>query len=498
MLAGLAIAALLFALGALVWPRGNPSESDGNAAHARLPRQTPIASSPMALPRPRQRSGFRTGQHATAPPLQFRVAVRGDDDVPVADARVTLRTDEAELFEVTDADGQAVAELRAPGPVLVHAAAEGHDEVSLESQATERGGEVTLVLPRSGELGGRVTGYGGEPQDLIVLAALADDPGKLRSAPVFADGTFRFAALPAGTYVVGLQPAGFEARLVEAQVAPGRHAEVELALVEMGAVDLTAVLPAGSAASRDAVLRLVRADEGIELTRALAVTSGVTQRIEALPVGRYGVELTVSGLAQVPFQTVEIAPHQASPLDFRWPASRIAGRVSGPSRLAAAAIVSAFKVVPGVDDRTVRDNTSEVTTLAAADGSYLLAGLDAGHYVVVAQRDPLVIAADVTLGAEEDRTLDLRLDSGRTVIALVRRRGVPIEGARVFATSVPYAENSRSADTDARGLVRLRHLTGSTYHLRAVWMEGEDGPLRQARADVDLDANSGAVELELD
>jgi hypothetical protein len=471
------------------------SDGDARAAGSTAKPQSRIASQQIAVPPPRKVPPRE--QPVTSAPVELHIDVRDDQGDPVPEARVTVRAGKALLFQATDIEGHAVAELQQRGHADVHAVADGYEEASAEVEIAEDSARAALVLQRSGELTGHVVGYSGEPDNLSVLAVVAGEPGKLRSAVLSASGAFRFQALPAGTYVVGLQPAGFEAGSVEVTVLPGEHAEVELTLVRMGSLDVTAFLPSDIAASRQASLRLFRSREGIEFTRPLFLRSGVAERIAALPVGRYGVELTVTGLAQVPLQTVEVVPDRPQPLNFRWPEGRIAGRVSSSSGVATAAAVSAYKMVAGADDARVRDNNPEIKTYTKTDGSYVLSGLDAGHYVVIAQRDPFVAAADVDLSAAEDHTVDLTLESGRTIIARVRYRGRAVEGARVFATSMPYAENARSAETDARGLVRLQHLNGSAYNLRAVWIEGDDGPLRQARADVDLDADSGAVDLDL-
>jgi hypothetical protein len=462
------------------------SQREQSPAHAAFPRWS-----------------VHTGVRSNAAPPQntagatLHVAVRDDLGAAVEDARVTARAGDDVLFAATNGAGEAEIAMNGGGHVLVHAEAEGLDDVSAEAELGDGGGRVDIVMQRSSSLRGRVLGYDGQPQDLAVVAEVADAPGTLRTAPVSASGEFFIPALPAGTYLVGFQPAAFDAQQVEIRLAPGERGTVELALAPRGAVDVTALFPSGSAAARDATVRLVRGEDGAEITRPLRLRSGAPQRLEAIPVGRYGVELAVGGLAHVPSQMVEVGSSDPAALTFRWPEGRISGRVTTGSAADAGVAVSAYKIVNGADDREVRDNNPEHRTISQGDGSYALVGLDAGRYVVVAERGALSTSVPLELGSGEDRTLALALENGRTVIAEVRYRGAAVEGARVLATSTPYAENARSAETDARGLAELPHLTGRTYLIRAVWMEGEEAALREARADLDLTRDDGFVELEV-
>jgi hypothetical protein len=91
---------------------------------------------------------------------------------------------------------------------------------------------------------------------------------------------------------------------------------------------------------------------------------------------------------------------------------------------------------------------------------------------------------DVEVVDGERRELDLRLTEVVSLRTRVEYRGRPVVGANVFATSVPVALNARSAGTDESGIASVPSLTPGSYRIHAVWNDGDDGPLREGRAEV--------------
>jgi hypothetical protein len=80
--------------------------------------------------------------------------------------------------------------------------------------------------------------------------------------------------------------------------------------------------------------------------------------------------------------------------------------------------------------------------------------------------------------------LEIRLAEVVSLRTRVEYRGLPVVGAKVFATSAPFSLNARSAGTDASGIASVPSLTPGSYRIHAVWNDGEDGPLREGRAEV--------------
>jgi hypothetical protein len=410
---------------------------------------------------------------------------------------VTVRTTDEILSARTNNQGRAAVRLANPGRVSVFAEAAGHTSASAEVEVGAGGGRVELTLERGGTLRGRVIGYDGQLPHLSVVAEDQKREGVVGSSLVSKTGEFRLDRLDAGTYALRMNPSGFDTGPVVVTVAPGEERVVDLVLVRTGSLEVTAELPFTDRIARPATLRLVREDGDSEVGRSFELASGIPQRIEAVPAGTYVAELTVAGASDVPTQWVTVRAEDQSRLAFTWPSGRLAGRVVSAEGNGVPAALAAFRIVGSWDGSEVRNHKPAQTAIAAADGAYEFSGLSQGRYVVAAQHTAGLAMLELDLADGEDRRFDLRLEPSRSLRARVLYAGKPVAGAMVSATSRPYQLNARSSDTDAQGVAELGHLTRGLYLVRALWLEGEEGPMRQASAEIAVEDGSGSVELRL-
>ena len=175
---------------------------------------------------------------------------------------------------------------------------------------------------------------------------------------------------------------------------------------------------------------------------------------------------------------------EAAPINVRWEnppptplrlelggTASITGRVvdldgSAPVRGAR------IRVVPEPPDgRTGRIVTSDPL------GEYAVGRLLPGRWKLVpSARDYLVSEGQsVDVGAEEEASLDLRLDPGVVFAGVVvDAAGRPLPGARVSARGIPDGQEkavSRAATSDAQGAFRLMGFSPGSYEL-TVWRRG--------------------------
>ena len=412
-----------------------------------------------------------------------RLAVRvRDGHRPIRGAELTIRTEEGLYSERTNARGRARLVLDRPGLVTINATASGYVAQVTAVDVRDGTARADLRLQAVAALRGRVVGYTGAPVRLSVLAVATGDEGKIATDVVADDGRFALTSLPPGTYAVGLNPGSYRTQEILVHLEPGEQAEIELPMAAVGRLAVTALLPDGG--SYPGELRLEREGDGARLERVVRVASGAAQEIEAVPAGRYAAELAVEGAARRPGQIVVVAAGQTTPVVFTWPSGELGGRVVDARGAGAAAGVAAFKVTVNEEGRDIRGAHPDHATETDGFGRYVLRGLDPGRYVVGALAVGKMGLGDAEVVDGERRVLDLRLAEVVSLRTRVEYRGVPVVGAKVFATSVPVSLNARSAGTDASGIARVPSLMPGSYRIHAVWNDGDDGPLREGRAEI--------------
>jgi hypothetical protein len=279
------------------------------------------------------RVGHGTKTAATQPSAAFRarLAVRvRDGHRPVRGAELTVRTADGVYSARTNGHGRARVVLDRPGEATVNATAPGYVAQMTIVDVRDRSARADLQLVAGAALRGRVVGYAGAPSRLSVVAVDERDETRMATALVAADGRFALASLEPGTYAVGLNPGSYRTQDVLVRLAAGEEAEIELPMVAVGKLAVTAMLADGG--SYPGELRLEREGDGARLARAVRLTSGVAEEIEAVPAGRYAVELAVEGAARRPEQIMTVEAGQTTRVVFTWPAAR--WRDASPTRAA--------------------------------------------------------------------------------------------------------------------------------------------------------------------
>lgn len=138
----------------------------------------------------------------------------------------------------------------------------------------------------------------------------------------------------------------------------------------------------------------------------------------------------------------------------------IQGRVTHRGDPVAGADVCCARDVRGTDGRVTTD----------ADGHYEFRGIAPGTYQISAQtHDAFVWPAKVTLGASEDRLLDLELDLSATITGtVVDQEGAPAQGVYVRWRHEQTLDRG-DCITDDRGHYRCAAMTGGGRYVAAVY-----------------------------
>ncbi|MDE0804975.1 MAG: carboxypeptidase regulatory-like domain-containing protein, partial [Acidimicrobiales bacterium] len=138
---------------------------------------------------------------------------------------------------------------------------------------------------------------------------------------------------------------------------------------------------------------------------------------------------------------------------------------------------ASVRIVPAaVPDGLDADEQSgiEVAT-SAADGSYVLDGLDPGDYLVFASADGYVEGFAPVTVASATETVDLALDPAATLTGVVADAGgVPASGAAVFAETVDQEDMLGETLTEDDGTFRIEGVPAGDVVVTALGSRGSD------------------------
>jgi hypothetical protein len=394
----------------------------------------------------------------------------GDSGAPVADVRVVARGDAIPVPELpdvgrvvtrTDANGRFRLQGLASGRFTVSAGGRGRGTVSRNVVRT--GDRVDLVLFPAGSIFGTALSPDGRPLPGATVEALGPWSGGALET-VDARGAYEIHGLAPGEYVVVARAPGLAPTVVPGVTIDRRtEAPVDLVL-RPGARIVGRLLGEGDrAVAGRAVLNDL---DGRPVPRALAdrfaVESGADGRfaVEAVPLGEHVLGASASGLAG---RRVEVAvrasDRQVDVGDVRLEAGlAIRGRVqTNAGRPIADALVRASGR---------RGHRSEARS--EANGTFVLAGLDAGTHHVAAETDGY---AEETKTAEAGGAPLVFVLSPAGVITgrVVDDRGPIVDGFHVTAdTGGDFGRGRRVAEAGepgGDGSFRLPALAAGTYAL---------------------------------
>ena len=189
-------------------------------------------------------------------------------------------------------------------------------------------------------------------------------------------------------------------------------------------------------------------------------------RLEGLETGAYTVTITASGYKDAVAEAV--VPEEGQPKALTVPLKRgaaIRGRVVDAQEAPAAGVdVYAEQAVMQV--RSSTDYPSGGSARTGPDGSFVIEGLEAGRYEVVAEDETGAQARElVEAGSGTDVVLRL-LSPGAVEGTVVSPDGTPVAGARVL-TFAPGRPMEGERTTDAGGSFAFENLSPGSYRVAA-------------------------------
>lgn len=410
--------------------------------------------------------------------MRPRVALLAAVLVAAAAAGVTLafRGREARAPAVEDdaapADARDGPGLASPAPEDRRAPAAGTEGADAPLAPSPRPAPAERQQPRgAARLAGRVTDAKDRPVEGATVEARALPPPTDAIVPPLtattdADGRFELVGLAEGPWAVLARHRAFAGAL---PVVADTGGSVRLSLGTLGWIEGT-LRRADGEPIEGAWEVVVRPADGDAPGLALAVRDGRFQS-PGLVATTFRVTLRPADAAPdaaSPFVTSEartaaVSDGQGTRVDLVLQrGAMLRGRVEEAGTGAAVADAELRATLDGAPSTGGR---TEATTKSAADGSYELAGLASGHWLVVVTADGFATRRErVTLGAEATETRTVAVARWATVtVTVVDEAGKPVAGAFVRTTPEggdgsaeatvegAVGSRSRSYGTDGRG-----------------------------------------------
>lgn len=432
--------------------------------------------------------------------------------------------------DTTGADGSYLVKVLAPGFYVLRAEARGYVPEYYEDAEYLR--EATPVYVAPGDTvsdinfalgrGGAITGIVAAEVDSIPLPGAHVQayrpllPKVRHHALTNAQGSYVITGLPAGSYVVEAEAAGYQVEFF-ADAPTMRSAT----LVSVTESDTTAGVDFFLATSSAITGTVIDGTTGVPIAlarvcahladasrpqggaSAVACTDSNGTYTLAVRPGTYYVEARAEGYAVQWYEgaavrrdatpVVVIADQHTQGIDFRLDKlGAVAGLVTDEDAgtPVVEAVVTAYREGPGAESSSVRTD---------AQGSFVIAGLQPGNYLVrAAAADYLAewyqeaaVIRDATLvavaGGDTTEAIDFTLSRGGSISGTVRSQltGQPLQGARVevWSTAGPW---SRSVFTAEDGTYSITGLASGSYLVQAAAKEHVpvyyDGVFRRSEA----------------
>ncbi len=375
------------------------------------------------------------------------------------------RTSGYATYGTTGADGSFLLDLGS-GLLNLLISAPGYEERRLPGVEVPAGaqGRLDVVMrPKQGAtLVGRVTDDAGQPLAGFRVTAAPEPPsgewpGELqyRDPPVTgADGGYRLAGLPPGTFLVRA-------------IGPDQRAARARARLAAGTQRLDLVVPRGTLVSGqvlDAAGRPIAGATAFLLTptggdaRWSTTAADGSFLLDQVPDGSYLLRVEARGFATAePADPIEVAGAPVAGLEVRL--RKATGSISGRLLGFAAEDLARVELRAGLWFDGAEEPRGEIL----ADGRYRIDELTPGAWRVTALVDGALEASGTVLLAEgqSEAVLDLEVEPGATVTGRVLLDGAPIAGVRVTAVG----PGSAYARTSHDGVFRLRRLAPGRYTL---------------------------------
>ncbi|MCW5805663.1 MAG: carboxypeptidase regulatory-like domain-containing protein [Deltaproteobacteria bacterium] len=349
------------------------------------------------------------------------------------------------------------------GEVMLEYSAEGYGGVTLAMFVLGEHQQDIVLVPEATLTVKVLRADGDHPvPDALVWLAPAEwgrDRATGATAITDADGKAKVDGLVPGSYRIGAfaDGLGWENTVIAlAEVGKANEATIRLAAMAR----ITGIVKNGTAPVAGAQVFAIRKSPVARSQPSMSAADG-TFVLERVPVGdtvfsAYPYEVK----KPAGFKVERAQTYDGIVLDVGTLGS-IRGRVT---RLG--------KPVVGVSVCCVRTASFEPGRTTDADGKYEFVGVAAGEYELYAETTDIGAFAHpskVTLGDNEDRTVDIELDqAGAIAGVVVDKEGKPVPGVHVRWTHEVTGDQGR-AMTDARGKYRAGAMTGGGKYRSGVY-----------------------------
>ncbi|MBN9658547.1 MAG: carboxypeptidase regulatory-like domain-containing protein [Acidobacteria bacterium] len=220
-----------------------------------------------------------------------------------------------------------------------------------------------------------------------------------------ANGLFRFANLPPGTYTFTSSSPGYATRSQSVVIPPGADTHVRLELGTSTGV-FTGTIRDGAAALPNVVVQALSGG----LVRQATITDANGLYTLTVTAGTYDLRGSAVGRSTRVSSGVTVAAGATTTVDFNLPAM---GSIGGVITNSAAALVSGAQV-------TAYNSTDSGGATSAADGTYRTLSLPAGTYTVVvsAPNNQPATIPNVVVNEGQVTDLDVQLPSSAVLTTL--------------------------------------------------------------------------------
>lgn len=423
-------------------------------------------------------SGSDASDAEAAPNFVGRVLNSANDPIPLAEVMVTTPSaggpQGGETIAATETDEQGSFSLSLdPGAYVVEVSAPGYMPVAAEVDISEGSVARDFFLSRTGTVFGRLTGLpAAKGRSLAVRADQA--PGPARSdellsltVPVI-DGVYEISELTEGWYQLSTVIAGQSYPSgPHVFIAAGSRNEVDLPAPALGTLE--GIVRAGAEGPPTLLsLEIVYREPRYTEWATVPVLAGGRYTLEGLRTGPALIGVRAPGFAALRRAAVTVSsgsPPTHFDIDYR--GGVLSGKVTSASSGRPVSNASMRFLTLDTAWRAETGNAEIGRTTVEPDGTFVLAGLAAGGYLVVAEAEGLAPwSKEVTCKNGTERVLKVAMSAGYDVtIQVVDPRGEIVPETMVLLRQAPISACLFEGRTDQEGRLVLHGVPAGEFTL---------------------------------
>lgn len=401
----------------------------------------------------------KTGVEIVLSPAAFvegRVLSPSGRPVPGAEVQLTPEAGPMSMVASagTDGDGRYQLDGVPPGRRTVEATHPDYGTGRREADLRAGENSLDIALEAGSEVTGRVVDDAGAP--VASASVVLRKPGSFQrlEATSGADGSFRIAAVPDGSYDARATKEGFApSESVQVTVTGGSAGSIELRLARGGAI-VGRILGVETA---DLARLRIMAQGGRGMPSIGRVEPDASYRIDNLREGEWQVRAELPGTGLYAEGTVRLEPGASEArLDLEMKRGlELSGRVRRNG-------------VPASGQPVSLRGAGMAMSQTDADGRFRFEGLPAGSYVLQLVDSFFRALHEEPVELEADREITIDLTTGDITGRVVDAAGAaPLEGVTVELLRAGGGAMGGTAQSDSRGLFVLRGVAEGSWRLRA-------------------------------